>query len=447
LPDLGLRLPAQRITARVPDDRDRVADLLRVAAIAFVVVGHWMVAVVLERDGEIVDGQLLAIVPETQVLTWVFQVMPLFFFIGGSVNAGSWQRAAARGAGWSDWVRERGARLLRPLIPVLVLWTGAVLVADAVGVDEELVETAAETALLPIWFLVVYLIAIGITPLTLALDRRFGLWVIVAAPLVVVVVDVLHRAEVPAVGFLNYLVVWGSVHQLGYLWADGRLPVAPRRHLLAGLVGASALVPLVVTQVYPVSMVAVWGAERQNSDPPSLALWLFAVTQIALVTAAREPLRRWMQRDRPYALVVVAGGILLTVFLWHMTAFVVVAAIAGLVDAWPMTARVDGTWWALRPLWLGVCTLVLAGFVALFGRVERSSAEVGRAGVARTAVGLVALVASLAVVMTQGLYDPERPFGVPPVALGGLVLGFVALAVVRPFGRRPRSPGHGASGS
>ncbi len=36
------------------------------------------------------------------------------------------------------------------------------------------------------------------------------------------------------VGFANYLVVWATVHQLGYAWLDGRLAGTGRRLLLAG---------------------------------------------------------------------------------------------------------------------------------------------------------------------------------------------------------------------
>ncbi len=42
-----------------------------------------------------------------------------------------------------------------------------------------------------------------------------------------------------AVGFANYLVVWGTVHQLGYAWLDGRLrgDLAPARLAAVGLAG------------------------------------------------------------------------------------------------------------------------------------------------------------------------------------------------------------------
>lgn len=67
-------------------DRDRYADFLRVLSIGLVVLGHWVAAVVLVRDEELVTGRLHALVAWAQWMTWVFQVMPVFFIVGGFVS-------------------------------------------------------------------------------------------------------------------------------------------------------------------------------------------------------------------------------------------------------------------------------------------------------------------------------------------------------------------------
>jgi hypothetical protein len=54
---------AARVAAATPPERDRFADLLRVASILVVVAGHWLMAVVAWRDGRVEGGNALALVP------------------------------------------------------------------------------------------------------------------------------------------------------------------------------------------------------------------------------------------------------------------------------------------------------------------------------------------------------------------------------------------------
>ena len=61
-----------------PETRNRYADLLRVASILVVVIGHWLMAVLEYEDGSFVGKNLLEIATWTHILTWIFQVMPIF---------------------------------------------------------------------------------------------------------------------------------------------------------------------------------------------------------------------------------------------------------------------------------------------------------------------------------------------------------------------------------
>jgi peptidoglycan/LPS O-acetylase OafA/YrhL len=420
------------IEARTPSDRDRTADLLRTVAILMVVLGHWLVATILYRDGQLVVGQVLQHVPETQLLTWIFQVMPLFFFIGGHVNAGSWERCADTDDGWALWLRRRARRLLAPLLPVLLAWIAIPAVLSRLGMPDGFLSLAARYALLPLWFLVVYLLVIGIVPITYALHRRFGAGVLVVTLAMVVVVEALTRAGVPAVGFLNYLLVWGGIHQLGYFWHDDRLPrrTATCLGIAAGAAAVAAVLVLVLD--YPVSMVAVQGAPRQNTDPPNTALLVYAIVQLFLVAAARDPIGRWLERPRVWAPVVLTGSITITLFLWHMTALVVVAMATHLTGIWPRLQRIDGTWWALRPVWLLLCAVVLAVLVAMFRGMEDQPDPVPDRSTTRALLGLVAFATGMGVIATVGIHTPERPANLPlgPLALIGV--GLASLGVLRP---------------
>jgi hypothetical protein len=435
---------SERIEASTPDGRDRAADLYRVAAIALVVLGHWVVAVIEVDDGELIPRQLLQVVPQTQPLTWLFQVMPAFFFVGGKVNAGSWARAQAQREPWALWIRRRSRRLLGPMAPLLALWIPLALVLGKIGVEQSLVARAAEMALLPLWFLVVYLLVIALVPASLALHRRIGPWGLLGAVVLIVVIDRLDRAGVPVVGYANYLLVWGGAHQLGYLWADGRLPRSAGRQWALAALALATTVALVRWGGYPASMVAVWGEDRHNTDPPTVALAAFACVQFSVLMAVRPQVERWLRRSTRYVPVVLAGSVVLTVFVWHMTALVVVASVTYGAGLWPETTGIDAQWWLLRPVWVALCALVLAALVAVFRRFEELRDPIPRPGGLRAALGVLATLLGLAAILIGGVYVPERAANVPLVAIAVLGAGLAVLGVLAPGRRHEQADGPGA---
>jgi fucose 4-O-acetylase-like acetyltransferase len=422
----------RRIVDQTPAGRDRYADLLRFGAIVLVVLGHWLVAVVRVQDGEILGtSELLAVVPETRPLTWLFQVMPLFFLVGGAVNLGSWQRAQDRQERWPVWVRRRSRRLLVPLLPLLGVWVPLAWLLVTANLPEEQVGLATRTAFIPAWFLAVYLGLIGLVPVTAWLHRRLGLAAIALAVLLAAGVDVLHRLDVPAVGFANYVLVWGACHQLGYLWADDALPRRPGPALALAAAGGAAMALLVSRPEYSLGMVQATGDDG-NTAPPSIALFAFAIAQLGVVLALRQPAARLLERGRVWAAVVLGGSVTMTIFLWHMSALVIAVSLTHPTGLWPSTPVVDGTWWALRPLWLAVCTLVLATLIVVFRRFEQTADPVPRTGRLRALLSLVATVGGLAVIMASGIYRPERAAGVPIAPLGLFLAGLGGLGVLRP---------------
>lgn len=426
----GLVRAARQVDERTPDDRDRYADLLRVVAIAMVVVGHWLAAVVLVDDERLAVGQLLAVVPETRWGTWLFQVMPLFFLVGGQVNAGSWTRARARDEGHWLWVRRRARRLLGPAVPLLVLWLVLAPGLALLGVEEGWTELTSEVAFMPLWFLVVYLLTIVLVPWTWWLHRRAAGVVLVGLVAMIGLIDVLDRAEVPVVGYANYLLVFGGIHQLGYLWFEERLPRGAVRGLLVALASAAALAALVVVGGYPVSMVGVQAAAQSNATPPTLALVALGLAQLGVVVTLRPRAERWLARPVPWWVVITAGSVIMTVFLWHMTAMVVAGVLTHPTGLWPDVTAVDARWWALRPVWLLACAAVLAVLVPALQPFERVE-EPTRGGLVRTVGGVVATCLGLFLILTEGLYDPQRATGLPLMAVGVLLVGLAALGAHR----------------
>src|SRR5918996_4623400 len=106
--------PASTIDTLVdatPASRDRVVDLLRAVSIGVVVLWHWTFSITHWRDGSLRMPNPIDTVPGLWSLTWLLQVMPLFFLVGGYSNLAGWSSTPVAGAFW----RKRFSRLLRPV--------------------------------------------------------------------------------------------------------------------------------------------------------------------------------------------------------------------------------------------------------------------------------------------------------------------------------------------
>ena len=166
---------ARDIAQKAPPERNRYVDFLRALSILAVVIGHWLVAAPYMKDGAVVGGHLLNIVPWTQWLTLGFQVMPIFFLVGGFSNAMSWDANRRNKGTYSEWFTGRMQRLVNPVLPLVIIWTIVALIATAFGVSRNIVQLATQLALIPVWFLAVYLMVAAIVPLSHAIWCRLGI--------------------------------------------------------------------------------------------------------------------------------------------------------------------------------------------------------------------------------------------------------------------------------
>src|SRR4029078_8790159 len=89
-------------------------DFYRAAAMAVVALGHWLGTVVVLHRGELDGATLRAYSPEYGWITWIGQVMPLFFFVGGFASATSLRSAERRGVRPADWGATRLRRMATP---------------------------------------------------------------------------------------------------------------------------------------------------------------------------------------------------------------------------------------------------------------------------------------------------------------------------------------------
>ena len=166
---------AGRIAAGTPDSRNRAIDFLRAISLCVVTLGHWLIAAPHMSGGQASFGHLLTEVEWTRYLTWLLQVMPVFFFVGGWSNATTWVAAKNNSVPFAAWLHMRVRRLLIPVLVLLIFWVGVAVVATFFGLHPTALEIASQTALLPVWFLAIYLLVVALVPLTYSAWRRWGM--------------------------------------------------------------------------------------------------------------------------------------------------------------------------------------------------------------------------------------------------------------------------------
>jgi hypothetical protein len=140
---------ALELAAATPPERNRYVDFLRAVSILFVVVGHWLIATLYYVDGDLTPGQLLESRPQMHWVTWIFQVMPIFFIVGGYSNAVSLESARRKSVGYATWLAARLHRLVAPLLIVLVAWAAFAVVLNVADVPGETIRFVSSASLIP----------------------------------------------------------------------------------------------------------------------------------------------------------------------------------------------------------------------------------------------------------------------------------------------------------
>ena len=386
------------LVAATPATRDRYVDFLRGLSILVVVVGHWLIGVIYWEDGVIGSTSAIGRTPWLWIATWFLQVMPIFFFVGGFSNLVTYRAFRRRGDSTWEFVRTRLARLLRPSLVFVGVWAVIQIALHLFDVGEPTTPfvrgmhpPGATIPFGPLWFLAVYAGVLVLSPVMIRLHERFGLGVVAVMLVGAVAAD--------AIGFIspfeearwaNVAFVWLLPHQLGFFYADGRITGLSRGALWGMALSGLATMLLLSNPIfgeagrewfpgighYPKSLLGTDAERITNTYPPTVMLVAMAFWSIGLALFLRGPLSRWLQGPRPWKATIFVNSVIMTLFLWHMTAFLL-----AILVLWPLGFGQQGDttagWWLERPLWVGVPAMFLAALAAVFGRFERPSAKAG----------------------------------------------------------------------
>jgi hypothetical protein len=366
--------PKPRRSSTVPRDasavssldlskRDLTLDLARVFCVLLVVVIHLLfIGVGRDADGALVISRPLEEQSWFAGVTWVGQIMPLFFVVGGFASITAWRSNVRRGGTAADYVKTRVLRLAQPSLPLFLFYVVVIGGATLLALAPELVGTVVEGAGSPLWFIAAYCLCQTVVPVMVRLHARAAWPTLGVLLLGVVLVDaVRYSLDVPQIGYLNMFFVWLLVQQIGFWYADGWF--ARRTWWQLVLLAAAcyaALVPLTTVGPYSVDML-------DNLNPPTLPLVLLGLAQACVLRLLRPALAKLMSTHAARAVVFLVGTRLMTIYLWHLPVIIIVAGL-GLLIPGASPEPASPAWWWSRIL---VYVLVLALLFALSFLVGR----------------------------------------------------------------------------
>ena len=434
---------AQKLAASTSPSRDRAVDVARLAALVVVMFGHCALLLATIDTGGLRIGNLLGEVPAITPITWVVQVMPLFFLAGGAAGAYGWRP----GTSWGTWLFTRAQRLCRPVFWYLAAWTVGVLVARMILGAESAAGLGRESVAL-LWFLGVYLVVLAFVPGLTRLRTGRAVAVVVAALLAATAaVDGIRFAVgTPMSGVANFVIVWLIPVVIGVAYA--RRLIGPRAAIVTAAAAFAAQVALAVAGIYEVSLVVTGVEQMSNVSPPTLLLALQCTWMCCLFVAGAGAIRRWAARPRVWYVVAVGNGGAMTLYLWHIPAIAVATFALHAVgfDAYDVYAP---DFWALLALRALVFAVVMALAFRLLSPLEHRrlpwwDAPVRAPGGWSTAAGALVCLAGVALVLLAKI-------GLSGVAgwtvLGCFLAAAVAARVSAGWGKPARGPEPPASGS
>lgn len=363
---VGTTAPGATAPGTTAPGRDRAVDLVRAACLVAVVAMHALMVGIGIRDGEVVLENALESWGGFTVFSWVTQMMPLFFILGGFASATQLRRGRARGVGTAAYLGTRMRRLLPVPLAAAIAVVATLTALSAAGLPPELVGEAGWRISQPLWFLGVYVLCTACAPLCLRLHERAPAAALVALGIGIVAVDAVRAASgVEAIGFVNLLLVWLFAQQLGFWLADGRAPSLR----VAGwaIAGIAALVLLGLS---PANLYAAL-------NPPTAALALLGVAQLALFARLRPMLAAWAESPRVRRCSDALNGAAMTIYAWHMPVVVLLAGATLAVGSLGGGAAalipepLSAAWWLGRPAWLLAAGLAVAAVVPAVRRWER----------------------------------------------------------------------------
>ncbi|GIZ95416.1 acetyltransferase [Tsukamurella sp. TY48] len=412
-----------------PATRDRAVDVARLVSLLVVMFGHSTLLLATITPSGVWVGNTLGALPSLQPITWLLQVMPLFFLAGAASAAYGWKPGTA----WGGWLLSRAQRLCRPVFWYLGFWSVVLLGVRVVAGEPSATRLGQESVAL-LWFIGVYLLILALVPALMTLRSSAAAAAVIVGLLGAAAIADQVRLRTGAIeaGFPNFLFVWLIPAVVGVAYA--RRLIRPLPAVLAAAAAFAGAVALVVFGPYDVPLVVTGAETFSNTTPPTLLLGLHSVWVSLLFVVAAPVIGRWAHRPRVWYPVAVGNGGAMTLYLWHIPAIAIAAFALHAVGIDAVDPRQSG-FWGLMALRAAVFAVVMFALFLLLSPLEHRRIpwwddRVTARGARGAVVGGLVCAAGIAVLLMakEGLGSPTGW-----TALAVFVLAMVAArALARP---------------
>jgi fucose 4-O-acetylase-like acetyltransferase len=403
--------------------RDWTIDVLRIFSLSIVILMHWTSDRVTVSDGHVhTDPALHG--PLMWTLTWLLQIMPVFFLCGGFANTIVVDRHRAENRSYGEYLGARARRLTTPMLGFLLVVAPVMALLNRLSPG--IADPTGNAISRPLWFLAVYLVAVAAAPWAVRAHDHSP-WLVPAVLLAgSLTVDLIRLVGHHDGRFAdaNLVFVWLCCHQFGILHARGTLARYRDAGLLAAaLLGVGVLVLMVVPGPYPPTVLGMADAPVSNLSPPTSVLTVLGAVQLLVLTVVHRHIAGWEPAGRIKAFIQRTNALAIVIYLWHLP--VLTALVGAALTAPTMLLPADPeTWWLLRPGWFLVSGVLVYAVLQPATQWELFCARYS----ARRSTAVAVLATALA---ATGVYlnwhhelslDPTSTVGVFAVLAAGALL-------------------------
>ena len=287
-------------------------------------------------------------------LTWLLQLVPLFFLAGGHSNLLAWRAARDAGAGYGTYLVARIGWLIRPVLAFVIAWLLIPLSLELLAAPDDAITAFSRLIVQPLWLLGLYLLVVAATPVMHGLHRRLPVGTPLALLAGVVALSFVGGSIAAHVGGVLVALLFG---QLAFHYADRTLWRLPRWVLgTAAAVAFGGLVALTTLGAQPKLQLAE--PTGYAAFAPSLAgVLLIGIVQTCLVALPRERGLRAVAMSLPARATAFVRAAPMTVYLVYLCAMLL---FEGLVGVARTAGIVSGIGWLVHPR-----TMLALGMLAL----------------------------------------------------------------------------------